>query len=575
MTTEIRRLAIVNRGEPAIRALAAVAGAQPDRTSAPADHHRGALHRPGRGGLVRARGRRGGLARPGHVRRPGRRQPPVAVPGRARRCSTRCARAARRRRLGRLGLPGRARVVRAALRGGRHRVRRPGQRDDPAARRQGGRQADRRSRPACRSCRGAAGRSTTSPTRPARPRGLGYSLVLKAAMGGGGRGIRVVHAEAELAIALRLRPRAGGTVRLRRSDLLPGAPGPRRPARRGPDHRRRVRHGLGRRRPRLHAAAPPPEGDRGVGVDRARRRPPSRRSWTAAVTGGRRRRIPQRRHGRVPRRPGHRPVLLPGGQHPAAGRAPGDRDDHRAGPGQAAAARRRRRPADRPARHAARARRRGAAVRRGPGERASPRHPAGSRGSSCRPARASGSTPGSARATDPTRLRLDDREDHRLGPGPDAALARLRRALGQTIVVVAGRHHEPVVPAEPARPAGGARRPLRQPLAGPAHRRGRARAGRRIRWPCWSPRSSRTTSSRPPRGPPSTPRRPGAAPIRREVGHRCRLRYRGQRYDLRVYRTGAAHLPGRRRRRHRRRRRRAARRVRAAGASPAAGRTGW
>ena len=42
---------------------------------------------------------------------------------------------------------------------------------------------------------------------------------------------------------------------------------------------------------------------------------------------------------------GRRRLLLHGDEHPAAGRAPGDRDDHRPGPGRVAAARRRRRAA--------------------------------------------------------------------------------------------------------------------------------------------------------------------------------------------------------------------------------------
>ena len=71
------------------------------------------------------------------------------------------------------------------------------------------------------------------------------------------------------------------------------------------------------------------------------------RLLAAAVTRRRGGRLPQRRHRRVPARPGHRRVLLPGDEHPAAGRAP----DHRAGlrhrPGRGAAADRRR-PGARP-----------------------------------------------------------------------------------------------------------------------------------------------------------------------------------------------------------------------------------
>ena len=52
----------------------------------------------------------------------------------------------------------------------------------------------------------------------------------------------------------------------------------------------------------------------------------------------------RRRHLRVPRRPG-RHDLLPGGQHPAAGRAPGDRGGHRHRPRPRAVPHRRRRGA--------------------------------------------------------------------------------------------------------------------------------------------------------------------------------------------------------------------------------------
>ena len=50
--------------------------------------------------------------------------------------------------------------------------------------------------------------------------------------------------------------------------------------------------------------------------------------------------LSERRHGRVPLRSRQPRVLLHGGQHAPAGRAPGDRDDHRARSGEAAAPRR-------------------------------------------------------------------------------------------------------------------------------------------------------------------------------------------------------------------------------------------
>ena len=88
-----------------------------------------------------------------------------------------------------------------------------------------------------------------------------------------------------------------------------------------------------------------------AGTRRSSRRRRPRRSTPAlrarAVRRGDRgragRRLRGRRHGRVPARPGRR-VLLPGDEHPAAGRAPGHRVRDRARPGPAAAHRGRGRP---------------------------------------------------------------------------------------------------------------------------------------------------------------------------------------------------------------------------------------
>ncbi len=138
-----------------------------------------------------------------------------------------------------------------------------------------------------------------------------------------------------------------GGVGVRRPHGLPREARAGCPPRGGAGHRRRLRHRVGGRHPRLQPAAPPPEGPRGVGVDGARRRPRSKRfvtrpSGCAAAAG-------YRNAGTVEFLvdPAHRALPVHGGQHPAAGRASGDRGDHRAGPGQAAAARRAGRPADR------------------------------------------------------------------------------------------------------------------------------------------------------------------------------------------------------------------------------------
>ena len=201
------------------------------------------------------------------------------------------------------------------------------------------------SRPTSRWCRGAAGRSKTSPRRPSSRRSSGYPLVVKAASGGGGRGIRMVRDDDELAAAL---PSARAEAALAFGDptvflekLVPAA-----------------RHvevqviadgygtvwavgvrdcSLQRRHQKVleESASTVLDATTGTG-DPRRGRPIVRR-------GG----LPQRGHRGVPGRPRHRQLPVHGGQHPAAGRAPGDRGDHRAGPGQAAAARRAGRPAHR------------------------------------------------------------------------------------------------------------------------------------------------------------------------------------------------------------------------------------
>ena len=129
---------------------------------------------------------------------------------------------------------------------------------------------------------------------------------------------------------LRLRPRRV----LRRA--LPGQAAPRRGAGAGrhPRQRRRRRH------PRLLAAAAQPEAGRGGARAVPHRRPavPDPRVGQGHLRRGR---LPRRRHRRVPGRR-RRLDLLPRGQHPPAGRAPGQRGDQRHRPGPAAVPHRRR-----------------------------------------------------------------------------------------------------------------------------------------------------------------------------------------------------------------------------------------
>ena len=100
---------------------------------------------------------------------------------------------------------------------------------------------------------------------------IGYPLMLKATAGGGGRGIRMVASAADLEDAYQ-RTSDEALARVRQRHRVPGAPGHRRPARRGADDRRRPGHRLGARRPRLLDPAPQPEGHRGVGLAAAQPR---------------------------------------------------------------------------------------------------------------------------------------------------------------------------------------------------------------------------------------------------------------------------------------------------------------
>ena len=132
--------------------------------------------------------------------------------------------------------------------------------------------------------------------------------------------------------------RGGHRLRPRRV-LRRAVPGPA-PARRGAGAGRPARHRRRGRHPGLLAAASLPEAGRGgaraVPDRRSAGQHPHRRPGD--LPGGR---LPRRRHGRVPRRAG-RPGLVPRGQHPAAGGAPGLRGDQRNRPGARAVPHRRR-----------------------------------------------------------------------------------------------------------------------------------------------------------------------------------------------------------------------------------------
>ena len=133
------------------------------------------------------------------------------------------------------------------------------------------------------------------------------------------------------------------------------------------------------------------------------------------------------------------------------------------------------------------------------------------------------------------------------GRDRDEAIARLRRSLAQTTVVVEGGTTNRSFLLDAARPARGALRGLRQPLAGPARSRRRARPGPAAGRPAGGRRRGLRPPTRPPRRRPSTPARDGAARRgdARELGHRRRsCATRASAYDAARLPHRPRHLPG-------------------------------
>ena len=254
-----------------------------------------------------------------------------------------------------------------------------------------------------------------------------------------------------------------------------------------------------------------------------------------------RRRLRRRGHRGVPLPAGRAAVHLPRGQHPAAGRAPGHRGDDRPRPGQAADPRRPGRPllegAEPPVHgHAVEARLNAEDAEQdfapAPGRRRAdaaadrPGHPRRHRHV--------------GRRRHPARLRLDDRQGHRVGPRParGAGPAALRAARDHRRA--ARRHDDQVLPARPARPARGGRRHRRHRVAGPGrHPAARPAAStpppRRC---CRSPSTCYDAEEARERAAFLASARGGRPRATHEVGRTVELGYRGQVYRVGVEQSG-------------------------------------
>ena len=332
--------------------------------------------------------------------------------------------AAGHRRAGRaprLRLPLRERRVRRRLRGGRDRLRRAAGVGDRGDGRQDPRQADGGGGGRARWCPARTGRASTTPRSRWPSSRSATRCCSSRRAGGGGKGMREVHRRRRPRRRHRVAPAARPAARSATTPCSSSAwsPTPRHiEIQVLADTHGNVIHlgerecSLQRRHQKIIEEAPSPlltDGAAGGDGRRRRARRRARCGYTGAGT------VEFIVDGRRPR-----PVLLHGDEHPAAGRAPGHRGGHRRSTSSSCSCGWRRASRCRGGRtpSAARARRRGADLRRGPGERASC-PPAGG---SCGCASRRTGRPGRLRARRGRgrgqRLRPDARQGDRVRPRP-------------------------------------------------------------------------------------------------------------------------------------------------------------
>ena len=232
----------------------------------------------------------------------------------------------RRRGPSRLRLPVGERPLRRDSRRARHPLHRPEARAHSPDGRQDRSQAHRHAARHSASCRDRTAAFPATAKRSTLARNIGFPVLIKAAAGGGGRGMKVARSEAELSDRARDRARRSqGRIRRRRG--LSRKISAEAASHRNPGARRRPRPRHPSRRTRLLVAAPPSEGAGGSPLAGAQRSHARDEIGETVAARDARVEISRRRHGRIPVRGW--PVLFHRNEYAHPGRASGDRDDHR------------------------------------------------------------------------------------------------------------------------------------------------------------------------------------------------------------------------------------------------------